>query len=338
MHFIINIFRKIKKIGFSHRYNKAILFLIFIAVSGAALMYVLEKDSNPQFASIGDGLWWAMATVTTVGYGDKAPITPIGRLLAGVVMMGGIGSFGFIAGSILEEFVEKGRGRMNIKFGGHYVICGYNYKAESIVMELKKEMPDCKIVLIADRDENPLLAREDVGFVRGDSAREAVLEKANIREAKTVIVLADDQMEPQYADAHSVLTTLAVKELNPAGKLVAESMHPENTHHLLHAGANEIVCVGDISTKLISRASIHLGMTDLISELMTNNSGNELYSAEAPDLLVNECFETAFMEFRKQGAILIGVIKGGVLSSNPPPDCVLEKSDHLIYIAPERVI
>jgi voltage-gated potassium channel len=66
----------------------ALLLLYFAAVG----IYYAENSAQPdKFASIFDGLWWAVATLTTVGYGDVYPITPLGRLFTFVVLMLGLG-------------------------------------------------------------------------------------------------------------------------------------------------------------------------------------------------------------------------------------------------------
>lgn len=339
MNILISIIRKVKNIRLSaSSYGRAFVFLFSLVIAGSLLMYYVERGSNAQFASLEDSFWWAVVTIATVGYGDKYPQTTAGHLIAAVVMIGGIGSFGFIAGTALDNLLKKGQGRMKIKFEDHFVICSYNFKVPSIVKEIKNELAHCRIVLVADREENPLAGEESVYFVRGDSAREATLEQANAGKARTVIVMAEQTMEDNLADAHSVLTTLAVKELNPACRLVAESLVPENSHHLIHAGADEIVCIGDITAKLVSRTSIHQGMTQLISELMSNSTGCELYSALIPDYLLSQCFAEASTDLRQKGAILVGVYRQGELSVNPPPEYTLQKEDLLIYIAQDKII
>jgi voltage-gated potassium channel len=50
-------------------------------------MYALESSLNPAFRSIPVGIYWAIVTVTTVGYGDVAPVTPLGRLVASATML-----------------------------------------------------------------------------------------------------------------------------------------------------------------------------------------------------------------------------------------------------------
>lgn len=66
--------------------------LLFAAVLFASTgMYYLENDAQPdKFGSVPDAAWWAMATLTTVGYGDVAPVTPLGRLFGSITMVAGL--------------------------------------------------------------------------------------------------------------------------------------------------------------------------------------------------------------------------------------------------------
>jgi voltage-gated potassium channel Kch len=68
------------------------------------LMTFADQDNFP---TLGDGLWWAVQTVTTVGYGDITPTTPAGRLLAALVMLLGIGFLTVITASITGAFVAR---------------------------------------------------------------------------------------------------------------------------------------------------------------------------------------------------------------------------------------
>ncbi|AZQ43377.1 ion transporter [Nonlabens ponticola] len=74
----------------------------------STLMYYFENEVQPEnFASIGHAFWWAIATLTTVGYGDVYPVTPIGKILAGVTALIGIGFLALPTGIISSAFVEK---------------------------------------------------------------------------------------------------------------------------------------------------------------------------------------------------------------------------------------
>ena len=77
-----------------------------ITVAAGLLMTVIDRKGFP---SIGSGLWWAVQTVTTVGYGDRVPETAPGQVLAAVVMLLGIGFVTVITASITGAFVARTR-------------------------------------------------------------------------------------------------------------------------------------------------------------------------------------------------------------------------------------
>lgn len=78
----------------------------------SAIMYYVENAAQPEvFSSIPKTMWWGVATLTTVGYGDIYPITALGRILGGVIAILGIGIFAIPTGIIASgftEYVEKG--------------------------------------------------------------------------------------------------------------------------------------------------------------------------------------------------------------------------------------
>jgi voltage-gated potassium channel len=73
----------------------------------STLMYHVEHDAQPDvFSSIPATMWWGIATLTTVGYGDMAPVTPLGRLLGGLSALLGIGLFALPAGILSAAFSD----------------------------------------------------------------------------------------------------------------------------------------------------------------------------------------------------------------------------------------
>ena len=77
-------------------------------VAGISIHFTDKKN----FPNIGDSLWWAIQTVTTVGYGDLVPTSPIGRLVAAVVMLVGIGFLTVVTAAITSTFIERARRRI----------------------------------------------------------------------------------------------------------------------------------------------------------------------------------------------------------------------------------
>jgi voltage-gated potassium channel len=72
----------------------------------ALLMLAFERRANPEIEGFGDAVWWAFVTITTVGYGDIAPLTPEGRAVATFLMVLGITLFGVLTAGLAAFFVE----------------------------------------------------------------------------------------------------------------------------------------------------------------------------------------------------------------------------------------
>jgi voltage-gated potassium channel len=86
----------------------ALLLLVILMVVAASTMYMIEHEAQPdRFTSIPASLWWAVCTLTTIGYGDMYPVTSLGKFLAGVIAIMGIGLFALPAGILGSGFVEK---------------------------------------------------------------------------------------------------------------------------------------------------------------------------------------------------------------------------------------
>jgi voltage-gated potassium channel len=75
-----------------------------VVVVSSLVAYYAEHPTNPEFATVGDALWWGIVTLTTVGYGDIVPKTPAGRWAAVTIMVTGIAVLGLLAGALASFF------------------------------------------------------------------------------------------------------------------------------------------------------------------------------------------------------------------------------------------
>jgi len=86
-----------------------LIFLMVLFLASVA-EYFLERELQPDaFGSVPAALWWAVATLTTTGYGDVVPVTPLGRMVAAVVMICGLGVFGLWTGILATGFAAETR-------------------------------------------------------------------------------------------------------------------------------------------------------------------------------------------------------------------------------------
>lgn len=102
---IFNVFRS--------RLNELFLsfiMVLFLIVIASCLLYFAEHNAQPDsFSSIPATIWWAVVTLTTTGYGDMSPITTLGKVLAGTIMLTGVALFALPAGIITVGFLEEFR-------------------------------------------------------------------------------------------------------------------------------------------------------------------------------------------------------------------------------------
>ena len=113
---IFNVFRS--------RKNELILSLvlvIFLIIIASCLLFFAEhsypSEAESKFTSVPATLWWAIVTLTTTGYGDMYPLTTIGKILSGMIMLTGVAFFALPAGIITAGFLEEFR--FNKKLKGH---------------------------------------------------------------------------------------------------------------------------------------------------------------------------------------------------------------------------
>jgi len=87
----------------------AVLFIVALTlVMSASLLYMLENEAQPTvFSSIPAAMWWAVETLTTVGYGDMVPVTAAGKIIGGVVSVVGIGTLALFSGLITVSFMDQ---------------------------------------------------------------------------------------------------------------------------------------------------------------------------------------------------------------------------------------
>ena len=78
-----------------------------VTVAGSVAVWLLERGSNPDLERYPEALWWAVVTVTTVGYGDITPVTTGGRLVAFGLMIAGIGTIGLLASNLASVLVVR---------------------------------------------------------------------------------------------------------------------------------------------------------------------------------------------------------------------------------------
>lgn len=88
--------------------SAALFILGTLLIAAASFAYLAEREAQPEvFASVPDAMWWAIVTMTTVGYGDMVPVTPLGKAIGGLIAIIGLGMVALPAGMLASGFSDQ---------------------------------------------------------------------------------------------------------------------------------------------------------------------------------------------------------------------------------------
>ncbi|MBI4634146.1 MAG: NAD-binding protein [Deltaproteobacteria bacterium] len=295
-----------------------------IVLSAVGVHYFEHAHGDANIGSLWDGIWWAIVTMGTVGYGDKYPLSPGGRVVGMVLIFSGVGLMSLFTATIASVFVEKkireGRGLETVNEKGHIIICGWNNNTEEVISGLtvygsQKETP---IVLINELsiDEIDSLklkySKYKLRFLRGNYVHEDVLLRANVAKASFALIMADTsgRHSQENTDERTTLAALAIKSLAPQIKMIAELFHGENKPHLRRANVDEIIVRGEHVGSLLASAVNSPGIPGVFSGMLSLGDANKLRRVEIPRVFVGKTFRELSVFYReKKHAILIGLLK-----------------------------
>jgi voltage-gated potassium channel len=316
---------RLETITSSVGFRIGIFLVVLITISMFGIM-LFEPGANEQFESIWDSFWYSVVTVTTVGYGDKSPITTGGKLV-GLVLMGlGVVVLAAITGQIASFFVElqlrRREGLVSLKnVKNHFIICGWRRELEKVLDGILSVNPgidvsDLVLVNHVDKEQlqpifnNPRYAK--IKYLNGDFIQSDVLQKASIETASRVMVLADFSADysMQEVDSRTVMTVLTIESLNRQVYVVAELLDPKFEKFLKLANCDEIILSREYSKLIIANASSASGVSHVIGDLLSTDDGQGLRSRDIPVEFYGRNFGDLFDHLNQQyGDITIGLLE-----------------------------
>jgi voltage-gated potassium channel len=322
------------------------LMLLAILLYGSTGFLYFEGPARPELR-IGDGLWYSLATVTTVGYGDLAPATLGGRVVVALpLMVVGISLLGYVlsisASTLVQSKAKELHGMTEHRLHGHLVI--FNFPSVAKVERLLDEIAadrefsaGRKVLLVDERlEELPAeLERRGVLFVRGNPTREETLQRASVDHATHAIVLAQKPGDP-HSDDLNVAVTLAIESKRRKLFTVVECIDYETEELLRKAGCDRVVCTSRFDAHFISHELLSPGVQEVVEKLTSNLRGQRLHVTPFESKKSSPCSVVA-ERCRGRGHLLLGVKRAGAPQLNLAPDFVIEPGDRLITIGAERL-
>jgi voltage-gated potassium channel len=296
-----------------------------IILFGAIGLYILDSHYRAKGTSgILDTFWWALVTITTVGYGDVVPHSTLGRIVGLILMLSGVVLVSLFTATIASIFVERkikeGEGLESLKVKDQIVICGWNQNGEKVIEGISIHDKDSSypIVLVNELDKDEVdsiqykYRERDLHFVRGNFVKEDVLARANIFRAKAAIILADisNGHSIEKADERTIFGAMAIKSMAPKVRICAELINRENKEYLMRANVDEIAVRGESHGSLLASASIAPGILSMIKALINNEDDNKLWGVEVPSKCVERPCRELGQYFRERwDGLLIALLR-----------------------------
>ncbi len=283
---------------------------------------------NPYFAA----LYWLVTTITTVGYGDIVPLTLYGKMLALLIMIIGIVTVSLLISQITSRIVAVNLGSM---FGVtrtrkkiDCILCGWNPITQAAYEEIKG--PGVEIVVI-DKDNRPELAKSrDLHFMTGDPSNPDILRRANVANAKNIVLAMDK-------DSEVLLAIHVIRDINPWINIVAKINNHEHVKIAESAGADQVVSPPSIGGRLVSMVSEEPSAVEWLITAASGTKGVKLieYDVLETSPLANKTVKEA-RKVLGSTAKIIGVDTPEGLEKIPSDQLKIEPGNKLIMLTDRR--
>jgi voltage-gated potassium channel len=270
------------------------------------------------------GLYWAITTASTVGYGDVTPKNPSGRIVASAVMFTCIPLLGATFAQLTGATVSAGLRRvLNMGRGfpddSYRIVVGMHPAVPAIIRELNKA--DEAVVLVADID--PTEIPEDIHLVRGDPTSAAVLRRSRPEGAIHALVTG-------AADGDVLVSSVLIHEQAPEVPMSALVRSPAVSEALRELGVSQTISLDDLVAHTMAKSleTPHAG--ELLLELI-DSERHRLVEVEVDEVMAGKPLSAVRNE---RDGLVLGLVSAGGISLGIGEDPRVAEGDKLLIAEP----
>jgi len=286
--------------------------------------------------SILDSLYVTAQTVTTVGFGDIAPRTALGRAFATVFMIVGVGVVLYALTSTVQAIVHSellasySHSRKMSKLQDHFIICGAGRVGSHLIRSLRA-VDGVFLVIESDQRKVEELMDSGIPVLVRDATLEESLREAGVEHARGLASCLPD-------DADNVYVVLTARDLNPNIHIVARAAEEQAESKLIRAGANRVVAPTIIGGHRMAMALTKPAVGDFLDSVTANHLelGFEQLEVDSVSVLVGRKLSETVI--RSELNIVVVSIRrnDGQIIFNPDGETKIEAGDMLIGIGNEE--
>ncbi|MGD9347805.1 MAG: potassium channel protein [Candidatus Aminicenantes bacterium] len=328
-----------------NRKNRLFLSLalfIFVLIIGVTGFKILGGEDW----SLLDSLYMTVITLSTVGYEEVSDLNanPAARVFAVVFILLCVGTIAFAVSSITSFIVEGelknilGRKKMEkriSKLRDHYIICGVDETAQTIIEELVLTQRPFVVVDPLQENLDKLASFGDILFMQGDPAEDDVLISAGIAEAKGILLSLP-------TDEANLFVTLTARSLSPDIRIVTKGIHPKSHKKIKKAGANAVVSPSFIGGMRMVSEMVRPAVVSLLDKMLRErdvvrrveevslSSGSRVIGKTIADSKIAEVKDVLLVALKRTAA--------EAYEFKPSAETVLQENDVLFFITtPEGI-
>jgi len=283
-----------------------------------------------------DSLYMTVITVSTVGFGEIRPLSPVGRVFTGFMIVMGVTITAYTLSTVVD-FIVAGefrnllwRRRMQNRIGkltGHFIVCAYGRVGEHVVNELL--VNKVRLVVVETREGlAPDMENLDVILIEGNATDDGVLIEAGIEQASGICCCLPN-------DSDNVYVALTARSLNPNLTIISRANSHESERKLQIAGVDHVINPYVTSGRRMARQLIHPNILEFMDVVMHRGEVDILIEdigLSERSRLRDQTIEDT--EIRKRiGANILAVRRpDGEIFVNPSVEFALRSGDTLIAL------
>lgn len=281
-----------------------------------------------------DALYMTIITITTVGFGEVHPLSPVGRGFTMGLLVAGVGAAMYTLTALVGFFVERQfepnfrRRRMRnhvAKLDRHFILCGYDRVGREVARIFKNEKADFVVVEI-DQEAIERAEKDGCLWIQGDATDDNVLREAGIERARGLVSALGNDVDNTYV-------TLSARNLRQDLFIVARASGEGFDSKLRRAGADRVIHPETTGGRRMAMLALRPIAIDFIETLMGRH-GEEFLLEE---LLVGEGSPLPGLTLQQAkqhlgSAMVIGIKRASGYFAQPNADTILEPGDALIVI------
>jgi voltage-gated potassium channel len=312
--------------------------LTLVVIGGGSLFWALERD----YYSLFDSIYFALVTVSTVGYSElpRMDLHPTSRLVVMGMIVSGVAALALFQSSLTAVLIEgivgkalrKRRMERNIAaLNGHTIVAGCGRTGQFVIQELvASERP----FVVVDRDESALMKMNDeydgkLLYVVGDATDDHSLTEAGVARAEGLVTALSD-------DPDNVFVTISARSLNPRIRIVAKAVSLGSEAKLARAGANATVSPHRMGGLRLVTELLRPHTAEFLDSMMTG-TGEEQLRFEDVEVCAGARYEGQSLKeapIREEANVLIVAIRGsdGRFIYNPPADQRIKAGSYIVVL------